>query len=88
METMKKGRVKFALPISVTSAIVVLSEISSSPINGYPSLRAAAYIFSSFFEYNRRFFLIGSSYAPFKNIPARGTFAVTIADHTDGTSQA
>ena len=39
--------------------------------------------FSTFFEYNSRFFLIGTSYAPFENIPARGTFAVTIADHTD-----
>tara|TARA_B100000212_G_scaffold211462_1_gene159839 strand:+ start:10325 stop:11431 length:1107 start_codon:yes stop_codon:yes gene_type:complete len=46
-----------------------------------------AYLFnqnlSTFFEYNSRFFLIGTSLAPFKRIPFRGTFAVTISDHID-----
>ena len=41
---------------------------------------------STFFEYNSRFFLIGTSLAPFKKIPLRGTFAVTIADHIDNYS--
>ena len=37
--------------------------------------------FSTFFEYNSRFFLLGSSVSPFKKIPLRGTFALTISDH-------
>ena len=39
--------------------------------------------FSSFFEYNSRHFLIGSSIAPFKKIALRGTFALSISDHID-----
>ncbi len=39
--------------------------------------------FSTFFEYNSRFFLLGSSVAPVKNIPIRGTFALIISDHRD-----
>lgn len=38
---------------------------------------------STFFEYNSRFFLIGTSVAPFERSGLRGTFAVTIADHID-----
>ena len=37
--------------------------------------------FSTFFEYNSYWFLLGTSYAPFKSIPLRGTFAVQISDH-------
>ncbi|RPG19610.1 MAG: hypothetical protein CBC84_000020 [Pelagibacteraceae bacterium TMED124] len=44
-----------------------------------------AYLFndklSTFFEYNSRFFLLGSSFVPFKEKPLRGTFALTISDH-------
>lgn len=44
-----------------------------------------AYLFnqnlSTFFEFNGRFFLVGTSLSPFESIPLRGTFAVTIADH-------
>ena len=39
--------------------------------------------FSTFFEYNSKWFLLGSSIAPFKSIPLRGTFAVQISDHID-----
>ena len=38
---------------------------------------------STFFEYNSKWFLIGSSIAPFDNIPLRGTFALQISDHID-----
>lgn len=37
--------------------------------------------FSTFFEYNSYWFLLGTSYAPFKSIPLRGTFALQISDH-------
>jgi hypothetical protein len=37
--------------------------------------------FSTFFEYNSFWFLLGTSYVPFKSIPLRGTFAVQISDH-------
>ncbi len=37
--------------------------------------------FSNFFEYNSKFFLLGTSYVPFKNIPLRGTFAIQLSDH-------
>ena len=37
--------------------------------------------FSTFFEYNSRFFLLGSSFTPSESIPLRGTFALTISDH-------
>jgi len=39
--------------------------------------------FSTFFEYNSKWFLIGSSIAPLENIPLRGTFALQISDHID-----
>ena len=39
--------------------------------------------FSTFFEYNSKWFLLGTSVAPSKNIPIRGTFAVQISDHID-----
>ena len=39
--------------------------------------------FSTFFEYNSRFFLLGSSFAPIQSIPARGTFALILSDHVD-----
>ena len=39
--------------------------------------------FSTFFEYNSYWFLLGTSYAPFESIPLRGTFAVQISDHTN-----
>ena len=38
---------------------------------------------STFFEYNSRFFLLGSSYAPFNNIPLRGNFGLILSDHVD-----
>ena len=38
---------------------------------------------SSIFEYNSKWFLLGASIAPFKEIAARGTFAVQISDHID-----
>ena len=38
---------------------------------------------STFFEYNSKWFLVGSSFAPFKSIPLRGTFALQISDHID-----
>lgn len=39
--------------------------------------------FSTFFEYNSKWFLLGSSIAPFDEIPLRGTFALQISDHID-----
>ncbi len=39
--------------------------------------------FSSFFEYNSKWFLVGSSISPFDNIPLRGTFAVQLSDHIE-----
>ena len=39
--------------------------------------------FSTFFEYNSYWFLLGTSYAPFQKIPLRGTFAVQLSDHTE-----
>ena len=39
--------------------------------------------FSTFFEYNSKWFLLGSSFIPFNEIPLRGTFAVQLSDHID-----
>lgn len=39
--------------------------------------------FSTFFEYNSKWFLLGTSIAPSKDIPIRGTFAIQISDHID-----
>jgi len=39
--------------------------------------------FSTFFEYNSKWFLLGSSIVPFKSKPLRGTFAVQLSDHID-----
>ena len=39
--------------------------------------------FSTFFEYNSKWFILGSSIIPFNEIPMRGTFAVQISDHID-----
>ena len=41
------------------------------------------YKVSTFFEYNSRFFLLGTSVAPSQKIPVRGTFALILSDHTD-----
>ena len=38
---------------------------------------------STFFEYNSKWFLLGSSITPFNEIPLRGTFAVQLSDHID-----
>jgi len=38
---------------------------------------------STFFEYNSRFFILGSSIAPFESIPIRGTFGLILSDHID-----
>ena len=38
---------------------------------------------STFFEYNSKYFLMGQSFAPFQEIPIRGTFAVVLSDHID-----
>lgn len=38
---------------------------------------------STFFEYNGRFFLLGSSIAPYQKVPIRGTFALILSDHID-----
>ena len=38
---------------------------------------------STFFEYNSKFFLLGTSVIPFNEIPLRGTFAIQLADHID-----
>ena len=39
--------------------------------------------YSTFFEYNSRFFLLGNSYVPFKKIHLRGTLALILSDHID-----
>ncbi len=39
--------------------------------------------FSTFFEHNSKWFLLGSSIIPFNEIPLRGTFAVQLSDHID-----
>ncbi len=39
--------------------------------------------FSAFFEYNSKFFLLGTSFVPINNIPLRGTFAIQLSDHID-----
>ncbi len=39
--------------------------------------------FSTFFEYNSKWFLVGSSIIPFNRVPLRGTFAVQLSDHID-----
>ena len=39
--------------------------------------------YSTFFEYNSRFFLTGLSMAPFQKIPVSGTLALIISDHID-----
>ncbi len=36
---------------------------------------------STFFEYNSKWFLLGTSISPLNNIPLRGTFAVQLSDH-------
>ena len=41
------------------------------------------YKLSTFFEYNSRFFLLGTSVAPSQKIPFRGTFALILSDHAD-----
>ena len=38
---------------------------------------------STYFEYNSRFFLLGTSYAPLRNIPLRGNFGLILSDHVD-----
>ena len=38
---------------------------------------------STFFEYNSKWFLLGTSISPFREIPLRGTFAVILSDHID-----
>ncbi len=38
---------------------------------------------SNFFEYNSKWFLLGTSLAPFQEIPLRGTFAVQLSDHIE-----
>ncbi len=39
--------------------------------------------FSTFFEYNSKLFLLGSSLSPFKKVPLRGTLALQLSDHID-----
>ena len=39
--------------------------------------------FSTFFEYNSKWFILGSSISPFNDIPLRGTFAIQLSDHID-----
>ena len=39
--------------------------------------------FSTFFEYNSKWFLIGTSIIPINEFPLRGTFAVQLSDHID-----
>lgn len=39
--------------------------------------------YSTFFEYNSRFFILGTSLAPIENIPIRGTFGLILSDHVD-----
>ena len=38
---------------------------------------------ATFFEYNSKFFLLGTSIIPFNKFPLRGTFAVQLSDHID-----
>ena len=38
---------------------------------------------STFFEYNSKWFLIGTSLVPSQEIPLRGTFGIIISDHID-----
>ena len=38
---------------------------------------------STFFEYNSKWFLLGTSIAPYEEIPLRGTFAIQLSDHVD-----
>ncbi len=38
---------------------------------------------STFFEYNSKWFLLGTSIIPFNQFPLRGTFAVQLSDHID-----
>jgi len=38
---------------------------------------------STFFEYNSKWFILGSSIIPFNEIPLRGTFAIQLSDHID-----
>jgi len=38
---------------------------------------------STFFEYNSKWFILGTSVIPFNEIPLRGTFAVQLSDHID-----
>ncbi len=65
---------------------------SGTDLVNYPSLCWApvfslASVFneklSAYFEYNSRFFLLGTSYAPFRNIPLRGNFGLILSDHVD-----
>jgi len=39
--------------------------------------------FSTFFEYNSKWFLLESSISPFNNVPYCGIFAVQLSDHID-----
>ena len=39
--------------------------------------------FSTFLEYNSRFFILGTSVAPLKRTPLRGTFGLILSDHVD-----
>ena len=39
--------------------------------------------FSTFFEYNSKWFLLGTSVSPFQEIPLRGTFAIQLSDHIE-----
>lgn len=39
--------------------------------------------FSTYFEYNSRFFLVGSSIAPIQKFPLRGNLALILSDHVD-----
>ena len=39
--------------------------------------------FSTFLEYNSKWFILGSSISPFNEIPLRGTFGVQLSDHID-----
>ena len=39
--------------------------------------------FSTFLEYNSRFFILGTSVAPLKKTPIRGTFGLILSDHVD-----
>ena len=38
---------------------------------------------STFFEYNSKDFLLGTSIIPYSKVPLRGTFAVILSDHVD-----